>query len=377
MQVAVQQESFQAANGVEHVGLPRRPMMPILRNCSMGLQQGSATGGMLGLWAKARDSGKPASTMLAACIPSPPSPPCPAICAITPCAIWPGCCCPNRCWPRPLAPAPPAQRQRMGRRAGAPGGLAGAAGRRPRRTGALADPGLQPATRPLLRAPLAVRPGARTGHPPAGRQPAGAGGRADPRRAGPAAPRRRGRASPGTGHQALPRPAPRPGRGRLAMARPGQPGPPRPQAGTPRPTPVAALLQPGMPPAAGGAGRLAGQRRTWLGGYLLPLAGRLHRAPGRQWRAPARTLAAAQRDRGFPRPGARCRLAALERHSWLAPARCVREDLWPREHLEHWLQALPDAPARMLVRLERNGECWEERERVFLVSDRWPQTVGA
>lgn len=68
----------------------------------------------------------------------------------------------------------------------------------------------------------------------------------------------------------------------------------------------------------------------------------------------------------------------LERHSWLAPARCVREDLWSRERLEHWLQALPlDAPARMLVRLERDGECWEERERVFLVSDRWPQAVGA
>ncbi|MNT25081.1 hypothetical protein D3C72_1605860 [compost metagenome] len=53
-------------------GLPRRPMMPILRNCSMGLQGGVARRGMAELWGIAADSGKPPSAMLATCKPSNP-----------------------------------------------------------------------------------------------------------------------------------------------------------------------------------------------------------------------------------------------------------------------------------------------------------------
>lgn len=116
----------------------------------------------------------------------------------------------------------------------------------------------------------------------------------------------------------------------------------------------------------------------WLGGYLFypwpgdctaPLGAHGEHLHGRWLRRSDIADFLAQSPEAVWQP--------LERHSWLAPALCEPADLWPRERLEHWLLELPaEAPARMLVRLEDAGERWEERERVFLVCDRWPQTVG-
>lgn len=64
----------------------------------------------------------------------------------------------------------------------------------------------------------------------------------------------------------------------------------------------------------------------------------------------------------------------LPRQSWLAPAACEAEELWSQEHFLQWRQQLePDSPARLLVRLAPNEDGrWQEAERAFLVSDRWP-----
>ena len=64
----------------------------------------------------------------------------------------------------------------------------------------------------------------------------------------------------------------------------------------------------------------------------------------------------------------------LPRQHWLAPARLEQAEVWDEATLENWLtQLAADAPAQLLVRLEQCGENdWQERERVFLVSDDWP-----
>ena len=64
----------------------------------------------------------------------------------------------------------------------------------------------------------------------------------------------------------------------------------------------------------------------------------------------------------------------LPRQAWLAPARIEEQQRWPTERLMQWRQQLDEwAPAQLLVRLQpRDSGDWYERERVFLVNDHWP-----
>ncbi|HEY8331150.1 MAG TPA: DUF1853 family protein, partial [Pseudomonas sp.] len=64
----------------------------------------------------------------------------------------------------------------------------------------------------------------------------------------------------------------------------------------------------------------------------------------------------------------------LARLRWLAPSACSADELWSAAQLDAWLDELPaDAAPRMLVHLTEAADGrWQERERVFLVNDRWP-----
>lgn len=119
------------------------------------------------------------------------------------------------------------------------------------------------------------------------------------------------------------------------------------------------------------------QVHAWLGGYLLY-----------PWRGPAVSPTGVHPDhpRGqwLPQKDWPAFIAArpnerwqwVPRTQWLGPIRV--DEPWDDENLQDWLTQLdPAERAQCLVRLtETAGGHWQEAERVFLVSDRWPEWIN-
>ncbi|MGF6393543.1 DUF1853 family protein [Pseudomonas plecoglossicida] len=127
--------------------------------------------------------------------------------------------------------------------------------------------------------------------------------------------------------------------------------------------------------ALAGVGVQQVQAHLWLAGYLF------YPWPG-QAESPAGANPQHLRGRWIRRRDwlmdAGERWQPLPRQAWLAPARVEADECWALLQFAVWLAALdPQAPAQMLVRLEPDADgAWHEAERVFLVSDCWPQLPG-
>ena len=109
----------------------------------------------------------------------------------------------------------------------------------------------------------------------------------------------------------------------------------------------------------------------WLGGYLfqpwpqgcdLP-AGATPRRLDSRW----------LRLQAWPNVAGEAHWQPLPRQRWLAPARFDASQLCSATEVDRWVGEVDIRQARLLVRLEPdldNG--WIERERLFVVPDRWP-----
>ncbi|WP_236235538.1 DUF1853 family protein [Pseudomonas faucium] len=117
------------------------------------------------------------------------------------------------------------------------------------------------------------------------------------------------------------------------------------------------------------------QAHLWLAGYLFyPWPGHAQAPEGAN---PQHLRGRWIRRRDWPVTATE-HWQPLPRHAWLAPARVEADECWAPLQFAHWLAELDSqAPAQMLVKLEPDSAgAWHEAERVFLVSDSWPQLPG-
>lgn len=116
----------------------------------------------------------------------------------------------------------------------------------------------------------------------------------------------------------------------------------------------------------------------WLGGYLFYPWPKTAPPPQGAHPEHLRGKWLHQKDwSGYAESSLEDRWQLLPRPAWLAPARC--DEAWTPRQFQNWLDALdPLAPAQLLVRLMRHADGhWAEVERVFLVSDLWPNLPDA